>query len=140
MIGSLVELLLRNASASEFIVESAKFGAYLTVIALMVSLPAFISIYINIRKTKLGRLLRQPLLAMFIGFFAIMINGIIHIAMIMTGHPVTNMDMVMGINRALAAVLISSGCVLLFFTSKNKGLFDIAYYKKKKPVRHKNKR
>ncbi len=124
MAGSAAALPLRE--------EGQKFAAYLTVIAIMISLPAFISLYFNIRKTNLGQLLFQPLLAMFIGFFGIMLNSLVDIWKILNGYSVDNISVVMGVNRALSSVLIAGGCVVLFFNVKHRGLFSLGYYQKKK--------
>jgi len=110
--------------------EGQKFAAYLTVIAILITLPAFISLYLHVRKTNLGHLLFQPFLAMFLGFFGIMLNSIIDIWRIFSGYAVDNMSVVMGVNRAISSILIAGGCVVLFFSMKNHGLFNFDYYQK----------
>jgi len=117
--------------------EGQKFAAFMTIAAILVSLPAFISLYLHLRKTNLGRLLYQPFLAMFIGFFGIMLNSIVDIWRIFQGFSVDNISMVMGVNRALSSVLIAAGCVILFFNLKHHGLLSISYYQKKKARKRK---
>jgi hypothetical protein len=124
--------LTLNVFASPILVEGQKFAAYLTIIAIMVSLPAFISLYLHIRKTNLGNVLFQPFLAMFIGFFGIMLNSIIDVMRVFQGYTVDNFSIVMGVNRAISSVLIAAGCVVMFFGMRNRGLFNYSYYNKQK--------
>jgi len=119
---------------------SHKIAAYLTIIAIMISIPAFVSLYLHIRRTNLGHLLFQPFLAMFIGFFGIMLNSLIDIWRNMNGFEVDNLLVVMGFNRAISSILIAVGCVIMFLNMKKHGLFDYTYYQKKKQVNDKKKK
>ncbi len=105
-------------------------ASFLTISAILVSLPAFVSLYLHIRKTNLGNLVFQPLLAMFIGFIGIMLNSLVGIWRSQSGFEVDDFLVVMGINRAISSVLIAAGCVMLFFSLKRHGLFDYRYYQK----------
>lgn len=116
--------------------EGQKFASYLTIIALLVTLPAFITLYIQMRKTNMGKALIQPMLAMILGFIAIMLNSFLDIYAVLSGAQVDNISMAMSVNRALSSVLMAVGCVFLFFSMKNKGLFSISYYQKKKHKKH----
>ncbi len=106
------------------------FASFLTIAAILVTLPAFVSLYLHMRRTNLGNMLFQPFLAMFIGFIGIMLNSIIGILRSQSGYPVDDFLAVMGINRAISSVLIAVGCVMLFFTLKKHGLFEYIYYQK----------
>jgi hypothetical protein len=121
-----------NVFASPIRTEGQKIAAYLTIIAIMVSLPAFVSLYLHIRKTNLGNVLFQPFLAMFIGFFGIMLNSILDVYRVFQGFTVDNYSIVMGVNRAISSVLIAAGCVVMFFGMRNRGLFSYSYYNKHK--------
>ena len=70
-------LLSLAVSAVPIREEGHKFAGYLAVVAILVSLPAFVSLYLHIRRTNLGHLLFQPFLAMFVGFFGVMLNSLI---------------------------------------------------------------
>jgi hypothetical protein len=137
--GALYLLLLFVLSASAAAVpmgaESQRIAGYLSMAALLVSLPAFISLYLHIRKTNLGKVLMQPFLAMFIGFFGIMLNSIIDIWRVFQGYTVDNIGVVMSINRAFSSVLIAVGCVLMFLALRKSGLFSYEYYHKNEAAR-----
>jgi hypothetical protein len=124
-------LSVAAASAESVPMQSQKLAGYLTIAAILVSLPAFITLYLNIRKTNLGHLLFQPFLAIFIGFFGIMLNSVIDIWRVFQGYTVDNMTMVIGINRAISSVFIAVGCVLMFFAIKSHGLLSYEYYHKR---------
>ena len=110
--------------------EGQKYAAYMTIAAILISLPAFISLYVHTRKTNLGRLLLQPFIAMFIGFFGIMLNSVLDIWRVFQGYEVDNAMLLMGINRTISSILIAVGCVLLFMNLKRHGLLSMAYYQK----------
>jgi len=128
-------LLLPIAQAAPMKEEGFKLATYLTIFAVLITLPAFISLYINVRRTNLGHVLIQPFLAMFIGFMGIFINSLLDVYGVLSGTAVDNITMVMSINRALSSLLIAGGCVVLFFTVKNKGLFSLSYYQHKRKHR-----
>jgi hypothetical protein len=121
-----------SASAAE---SGQKFAVVLTLVSIMISLPAFVSLYIHIKKTNLGKVLFQPLLAMFIGFFGIMLNSLIQIWNVFNGYEVNNRDLLMGLNSAISTVLIAAGAVMMFFAVKKTGLLPMEYYQKKEQER-----
>jgi len=128
----LLLLIVPLVSAAPLKEEGFKLASYMTVFAALITLPAFVSLYFHVRKTNLGHVLIQPFLAMFIGFMGVLINSLLDVYGVITGATVDNITMVMSINRALSSLLIAGGCVVLFFTVKNKGLFSLSYYQHKR--------
>jgi len=100
--------------------------------SLLITLPAFIALYIHLQKTNLGKTLIQPMLAMFIGFFGIMLNSIIELLRVTNKDNTENFLLIMSINRTISSILIGIGCVVLFFSLKKHGLLHYTYYKKNK--------
>ncbi|MEM4267775.1 MAG: hypothetical protein QXK37_02995 [Candidatus Woesearchaeota archaeon] len=131
-----LSVLSDRCFALSFIQDGPKFAAIMSVTAILVSLPAFFSIYINIRKTHLGNVLFQPLLAMFVGFFGIMLNSLIEVWKVFNGYNISNESFIMGLNSAISSVLIAWGAVIMFFNVKNKGLFHINYYQRKEQMQN----
>jgi hypothetical protein len=123
---------VESAAAFSIIQNGTQIAGVLAVISIMVSLPAFVSLYIHIRKTNLGKLLLQPLIAMFIGFFGIMLNSIIDLWRIFNGVEVDNRTLITGINSSISSIIIAVGAIIMFFSVKKHGLFEISYYQKKK--------
>lgn len=88
---------------------------YMGIASLLITLPAFIALYIHLQKTNLGKTLIQPMLAMFIGFFGIMLNSIIELLRVTNKDNTENFLLIMSINRTISSILIGIGCVVLFF-------------------------
>jgi hypothetical protein len=130
---------VESAAAFSVVQNGTKIAGILAVVSIMVSLPAFVSLYIHIRKTNLGKLLLQPLIAMFIGFFGIMLNSIIDLWRIFNGVEVDNRTLITGINSSISSIIIAVGAIIMFFSVKKHGLFEISYYQKKNEEQEKPK-
>lgn len=104
---------------------------YMGIGNVLITLPVFIALYIHLQKTNLGKTLLQPMLAMFVGFFGIMLNSIIELLRNANKDNTENFLLIMSINRTISSIIIGIGCVLLFFSLKKHGLLHYVYYKKK---------
>jgi hypothetical protein len=105
-----------------------KLAGYLSIAAIVVSLPIFVTLYLHIRKTNMGHILFQPLLAIFVGFFGVLLNSILDIWRTVGDYTVDNITLVMSINRAITAVLLAIGCTVLYFSIKRHGLLSYSSY------------
>jgi tellurite resistance protein TehA-like permease len=129
----LVLCVVAQGASATMIESGQKLAAVLSVFSILISLPAFVSLYIHVRRTNLGKILFQPLLAMFVGFFGLMLNSIIQIWQVFNGVEVSNKDLVLGINSAISTLLIAVGAVMMFFSVKERGLLPMEYYQRKEP-------
>ena len=105
---------------------------YIGIITMLITFPAFVALYIHLQQTNLGKTLMQPMLAMFVGYFGLMLNSSIDLLRLANTENTENYLFIMSINRIISSILIGLGCVLLFFSLKKNGLLHYTYYKKKR--------